>query len=53
LSPVWDLLGKKKERKRERENENKLFQSASGEQKKNGRCPGFFSASYGDFLSTG
>jgi hypothetical protein len=42
----------KKERERER-NENKLFQSAPGEQKKNGRRPVFLSGYYGDFLSSG
>jgi hypothetical protein len=46
LSPVWDLLAKK------RKNENKLFQSAPGEQKKNGRRPVFLSGSYGDVLSS-
>ena len=35
LSPVWDLLAKKKG------NENKLFQSAPGEQKKDGSNPVF------------
>jgi hypothetical protein len=33
-------LKKEKKRKREKK-ENKLFQSAPGEQKKNGRCPVF------------
>ena len=45
LSPVWDLLAKKKG------NENKLFQSAPGEQKKDGRCPAFTLAPMEIFLA--
>jgi hypothetical protein len=45
LSPVWDLLVKK------RKNENKLFQSAPEEQKKNGRLPVFSLAPMEIFLA--